>query len=608
MPKYTKPAFNISKTNKGKIVGDGFAFKNNFKNTIHLGIFGWSIRTSGRCGGMSYAAMDHFYTPDIDMPIDITEMPPDGDVLADYILARQLESMKSTGDEYIAAMFLPGGGDNVYQGCLPPNGASYQYFIDCIDGNRLCNIGCLPGPDKQGVQNLGEGHQILGIGYTKAKDPLDTLIHVYDNNYPGTEMILKLNNREKYWELRAFSGGQVQDEVKRIFKAWFADTGYRYVRPEYRSNVSKMIDYSNRNLQKWSPPKKEDLQNYRFVSSNFSGNNLSSCDFQNVEASLANFDNASVQFCDFRGTKLSGARFMRADLRGSTFDKDTELDKAEISHTELSDAKFNGVKGEYLSFIRAKLNNTQMNGITIKGPQFHGINAVNSYFNGVQLEDANFSYAAFNNVHFYGAYLEDPDFRDSNMANVYFRIQYPENFKKATPAQLPFADFRNAILGKVFFEGANLNNTDFRNANLNPVSFNSVDLKSNKDEKLFRTQLKRANFQNASLANCTFHRANLWKARFSNCPISNCSFKDALCNGAKFNNASLVNVDFRGAQINGADFSGANINTLRLDGNMSFANSNWRGASITKLNFDHSFIKIYPQFRSHVIRTGGRIG
>ena len=77
---------------------DGFHFSNYFVNVIaNLPGIG-QISTYGRCGGMSYLALDHYFAR-LPMPQAHTQdfaqthgVPPDGHALADYLYQRQLDS------------------------------------------------------------------------------------------------------------------------------------------------------------------------------------------------------------------------------------------------------------------------------------------------------------------------------------------------------------------------------------------------------------------------------------------------------------------------------------------------------------------------------------
>lgn len=471
-PVYTDPPFDIEK--------DGFKFENAFKNTIHLGPFGWSLRTSGRCGGISYAALDFFYSNEFERP-DTGSMPPDGDVLADYILWRQIHTFESVADEYIAAMTVPGGSDIYYGRCYPPSGDGFKYYRrHILRKKKPCNVaGIAIG---SGLPDVGNGHQMLGIGLSRSSDPEKVLIHVYDSNAPGEERVLRLNKAERLWELRAFVSGRVGDEVIRKFKAWFPDPGYRPQRPDLFEVRAPYVDKSNKDLRRWRIPAKQDLQNYILTRARFSGANVSSVDFEGVEATGAMFDGAAAKQCDFRSAKLDGASFAGADLRGSTFDK-AHMANAVLAATELSDAKFRRAKLTRANLIGAKMNNTSVLKATMPDAMLMQLSAANSSFYGADLESAQFIGAALNNVSFEGATLTGASFMGASLRNCNFTgadlqraafVGIPVADSSFESANLHRADLRGAVLNTVDFCGANLRSADFRNVSIDHIELDAA--------------------------------------------------------------------------------------------------------------------------------------
>ena len=485
---YTDPKFNVQE--------DGFQFVNAFENSVYTGVFGWSIRTYGRCGGMSYAALDYFLSKQHQIS-KTNEMPPDGDVLADFILKRQLHTFSSVGDEFIAATLLPGGADIYYGRCLPPVGESYKYYLQQIKSlNKPCNIGCAP--IASGIQDIGNGHQVLGIGVTEDIDPEKVLIHVYDSNYPNQEKVLKLNKRKGIWELRNYNSGKI-GSIRREFKAWFPDPGYQFVEPDIYEKHSPYIDMSYQDLRRWKAPLKEDLQNFILYKANLSGNNIDSCDLDQVNASYASFSGISAKSCTFRNTDLIQANFIGANLRNSTFDG-ADMQESKMNNTELSDAHFEGTDLSKAHFIGAKMNNTCLKSSVIEDGLFFNLSAVNTDFNGANLEDTNFHAAALNGVSLKGATLTNAQFlnaslRDCKFSNAKLR---GANFSNIPLANCSFyraymykTGFSNSILNTVDFRGSDLRFADFRGASLDHIKF---------DE---HTRWEHSRWQGAKLSNYT---------------------------------------------------------------------------------------------------------
>jgi len=462
---------------------NGFHFVNNFENALYSGIFGWSIRTSGRCGGMSYAALDYFLSKKNEVP-DTKEMPADGDVLGDYILKRQLNTFSSVGDEFISATLLPGVADIYYGRCFPPAGESYKFFINQIKSvNRPCNIGCIP--VASGIQDIGNGHQVLGIGVTEDPNPQKVLIHLYDSNHPNAEMVLKLNEKDKLWELRTYENGTV-GEVRRTFKAWFPDPGYKFLEPNIFANHSPYIDKSYEDLRNWKTPAKQDLQNYVFVGTNFSGNKVDSCDFQKVDAHTAFFMGTSAMSCDFREADLTSANFINANLRNSTFDC-AHMENTFMNQTELSDANFKETMLAHAHFVQAKMNNTCMRSANVEDGLFFNLSAVNSNFDKANLEDTNFHAAAMNNVSMNETVLTNAQFLNASLKNCKFN-----------DAKLRNANFSNIPIASCSFRDAYMYRAKFNNGVLNTVDFRDSDL-------------RRADFRGASLDHIKFSEKTKWE-------------------------------------------------------------------------------------------------
>ena len=76
----------------------GFHFANYFINQIATLPGIGQISTAGRCGGMAYTALDHYFAH-LPMPTLTSadfaktgQVPPDGHPLSDYIYKRQIDS------------------------------------------------------------------------------------------------------------------------------------------------------------------------------------------------------------------------------------------------------------------------------------------------------------------------------------------------------------------------------------------------------------------------------------------------------------------------------------------------------------------------------------
>ena len=482
---------------------------------------------------MSYAALDFFLSDNfvIKPKGHVTDLPPDGDVLADYILARQYDSFWHIGDEFVLNALRPLGQawgissnliPDYHAWVLPPHGPSYLYYKQRIDANECRPLALLPATGLI-------GHQVLGIGYTDDPNPEQVLIHIYDPNHPKEEMVLKLNASQDIWERREYNpaNGTVGKVVKSRanepdYRAWAPADGYRFREPDIYATHGT-INLSGRNLQNWKPPAKEDLTKYMFIATNFSGNQeLDSCDFGDVPADRANFSRANASTSDFTGASLVSCNFSHANLRRSTF-TGAAVTGANFSNANLADAVFENVndRSRHTFFDQARLNNTKFPGATLHG-RFIGASIVHSDFSSAKLDDADFSSSAINNTSFRGAELGD---------------------------------------------------SYWRNVTINTCNFRSTDKKV--------TMLEHADFTAVTMNTCDFTSASLKKAKFVQSALASVQFDKGKLDGADFSGATLRNVQFTDADIQNARFIGANLKDIDFT-NVKYMNSHWTGATIAK--------------------------
>ncbi|SDM20946.1 pentapeptide repeat-containing protein [Kriegella aquimaris] len=529
----------------------GFHFRNSFKNSVLFGeiaklfnlpftlpdwiLLGNPITTSGRCGGMTFSALDFFLSKRFSVPEAALEElpdgnkvvnrrpPPDGDVLADYIMERQFDSFLVFGDEYLSNVLIKGKGTQYYNDCLPPYGHHFNFYKDRIKANQCRPLGLMPAKEGSLI-----GHIVLGIGYTDHKDPEKVLIHIYDNNNPDQEIVLKLNQKKGVWESRFANYDKVKMEWiigKKTGKyiAWIPADGYTCQEPDIYDNAIGIRNYSGRDLRKWQTPSKEDLTKYRFVGSNFFGNQtLESCDFRNVHAEKAVFSSTNASNCNFTNAYLHYCDFTNANLRGSTFNG-AELYGANFSKTELSEARFDDIQGDdkIVLFIQAKLNKTCLNGAHISG---------------------NFIQASIAESSFLNAQMED-------------------------------SHFITSLISMTAFNGSNLDDTYWRNATLNTCKFiNNGNI---------RTSLRRTDFNTSAMKDCYFQGANLFKADFRNAAINAVAFTDCDLRFANFSGAALKDTDLSKANLSYARFDGTAFHDVDFRF-VTYARSSWKGASVRK--------------------------
>ena len=168
-----------------------FHFDNRFVNVVARLPGGTSLRTSGRCGGMTYAALDYFYrheaTPGY-VPVPPARVPPDGHPLADYLLRRQLESFASdSAVRFLSWSIFPDESLPFAKGVRRWTSAEMSLLRRRIDRGDPVAIGLI------GARRLGDAgrfnHQAVAFGYELVRGGID--VHIYDPNTRGRTTVLR---------------------------------------------------------------------------------------------------------------------------------------------------------------------------------------------------------------------------------------------------------------------------------------------------------------------------------------------------------------------------------------------------------------------------------
>lgn len=197
----------------------GFNFENTFTNDFIREV-DW--RTNGLCGGMVYAALDHFLAG---KPIPRQDYRPAvNSPLHDYIYDRQVHSIADNIDQWMELGVNPLGARNS------------EFFKWGLEGKRGGRIDQLRASIDRGVpvplglfhadDHAGGDHQILAIGYKMGRyqgdlgtHQTDFEIYVYDPNKKNTRRILKADPGTEQWYY-------VDDHNKR-WQTYFVDRKYR---------------------------------------------------------------------------------------------------------------------------------------------------------------------------------------------------------------------------------------------------------------------------------------------------------------------------------------------------------------------------------------------
>jgi uncharacterized protein YjbI with pentapeptide repeats len=419
-----------------------------------------SFTTHYRCGGMVYAALDYFYKG-IEIP-QMTKRPPYGSLLERYTFNRLVDSLKSTGDEFLTVTTV---GTNQLQ---PPNRFTHIDYCNKVK-EKPCSLGLVP-DEPAGILALTSGgcHQVLGVGYTKETASSEAMIHIYDPNYPEKDMVL-IWESGYFVEYERKVDGSLEKKGDK-WRACFFDTGYTEHQPP-SAKVGPTVDRSNRDLSRWTPPR-SDLRECNFYNSDFTGNSaLNERDFEGSNLSKAKFNaGTSIALSNFSGCNLTDTEFIGASLRYCSFNDTEDALRLSFEGATLANCFFEGIKDSYIKFYKATLNNV--------------------YFTSE-------------------ARLYRSDFEGSTLANTNFIID----------VNLQYANFKDSSLNNVTFSNMNVagNNINLKytkftgRSDLDNVTFNGVDLAG-------------ANFEGARFRSVTFYNiSNYTKAVWSGVHIDNIS-------------------------------------------------------------------------------------
>jgi hypothetical protein len=156
---------------------DAFAFRNDFVNRVSIANIPIT-ETRGRCGGMAFAALDHWHAR-IPLP-DRSTLPPDGDPLADYIYARLHTSMIDNWKKFVLFMHTP-------DHRTPLGGIGVSRIVRERELPKLKALldGGVPQPlgltQARELRGLAHDHQVVAYGYEQ--DATRTRIFIWDNRF-----------------------------------------------------------------------------------------------------------------------------------------------------------------------------------------------------------------------------------------------------------------------------------------------------------------------------------------------------------------------------------------------------------------------------------------
>ena len=181
----------------------GFHFGNYFVNQLAQLPGGRAIRSAGRCGGMSYAALDCFYAGHAAPGYTSAEfapqhVPADGTRLADYIWKRQVNSLLvTTSLKYLTWWLLPD------RSLGPIPGVTHlTKRVEFAKLRRSIDLGAPAVLVLLRAARLSEmmnNHQVVAWGYDYDPATEAISIHLYDSNHPDEAVSLSSQPGERHF-------------------------------------------------------------------------------------------------------------------------------------------------------------------------------------------------------------------------------------------------------------------------------------------------------------------------------------------------------------------------------------------------------------------------
>jgi hypothetical protein len=205
---------------------NGFNFGNGFKNDF---IPAFDIHTSGLCGGMSYAALDYFFSG---VPVPVQPFAPaNGTTLYNYLYNRQVASLERNVDKWAELYVNPFGSRNTEffnWGISAKKGERIDELKSFIDNGKPCVLGMY------GVNGTGD-HQVIAIGYDMGRYQGDLGAHkedfkifICDPNHPGKTMTLVPDVSRQVYHYREGSSSE--------YRTYFVDKKYSLSAPPRMMN------------------------------------------------------------------------------------------------------------------------------------------------------------------------------------------------------------------------------------------------------------------------------------------------------------------------------------------------------------------------------------
>lgn len=217
-----------------------------------------------------------------------------------------------------------------------------------------------------------------------------------------------------------------------------------------------------------------------------------------------------------------------------------------------------------LTAIAAYANNENYDGQTLASASFSNQSLINSTWKGSVIKQSNFTYSNLSNAIFDGAKI-NAWFGCANLTGASFvgadlSIKWSDEWKDTgfDYATLKNANFTDANLSGVVFQGADVLNANFTNAIINNTDFGETyGVKNFVRDQLYSTK----SYKEKNLTGIIFGQKDLSYWDFSHQNLQNSKIHTS-----NFYNTNFTGADFRGATISNIEGNAIYKNTIENDG------------------------------------------
>lgn len=202
----------------------GFRFDNSFNTALAL-----DIKTSGLCGGMSYASLDYYFAK-VTVP-NQPFRPAVGTVLRDHLRSRQEHSILSNLDKWGELIFNPGGARDLEffnWGLETEKGGRVEELRHYLDRGIPVPLGLKSSDGKGDHQVVAYGYKTTGLTNHTNLRAIGLEISIYDPNYPGNDNLRLIPDfkSQMYVTTLLDPKDSSKREHKAKYRSYFVDRKY----------------------------------------------------------------------------------------------------------------------------------------------------------------------------------------------------------------------------------------------------------------------------------------------------------------------------------------------------------------------------------------------